>query len=375
MKKIIFLHHVAGYMMIDIANAFAKKYEDCLLLTGELRKRRKDLSENVKIYKLVKYNPKSNFSRLITWVAGFFQAIWVVWTRGKNADLFITTNPPLGVFLPFFCKNNFSLLIYDIYPDVITQYNILDKKSFIIRLWEKTNKKIFNRAQNVFTIGEGMKELISKYIEPERIKIVTCWADNEFIKPIAKSDNQFIQKYGLQNKFLVMYSGNLGFTHDVEVMVDLAEHINNESVFFIIIGEGDKQKLLDERISGSSKNNIMLLPWQDISMYPHSLSAADLSVVTLGRGASLISVPSKLYDIMAVGAPLLAIAEEKSEMARLIDKYEFGRHYSADKIEEMVEYIEELAQNSALLPRYKSNSLLAAKNFTPANAYKFTANL
>src|ERR1035438_9422847 len=95
-SKIILLNHVAGYMMIDIANVFAGKYDECILLTGELRKRKKELNPRVKLFNLIKYNSKSNLSRLITWTFSFVQALIYIIFRGGKADLFITTNPPLG---------------------------------------------------------------------------------------------------------------------------------------------------------------------------------------------------------------------------------------------------------------------------------------
>ena len=170
------------------------------------------------------------------------QALLFIIFKGRKADLFITTNPPLGVFIPYFCKNKYSLLIYDIYPDVLIEYKILSKESLITKFWEKTNKKIFANAQKVFTISDGMKNLISKYVDPDKIEIVPCWTDNTFLKPVPKEDNIFIKEQGVEGKFLVIYSGNLGFTHDIEVLVDLAERVKRENIFFFIIGEGDKKK-------------------------------------------------------------------------------------------------------------------------------------
>lgn len=370
-RKIILLNHVSGYMMIDIANAFADKYDECILLTGELRKRKKDLDPKVKQFNLIKYNPRSNLSRLLTWIIGFLQALLYIIFRSGKADLFITTNPPLGVFIPYFCKNKYSLLIYDIYPDVLIEYKMLSKESLIIKFWEKTNRKIFANAQKVFTISNGMKKLISKYVDPAKIEIVPCWTDNSFLKPIPKEDNIFIKEQEVSGKFLVIYSGNLGYTHDIEVLVDLAERVKRQDIFFFLIGEGDKKKILADRIDKSGQKDIRLLSWQDIKMYPFSLSSADLAVVTLGKNASLMSVPSKLYDIMSVGSPLLSIAEKDSEMAKIINKYDMGICCSADQTDQMLEFIYNLMDDKEYYQKMRANSLKASHDFTPANAYKF----
>jgi len=372
LKKVICLHHVAGYMMIDIANAMSSKYDECILLTGELRKRRKNIDPPVKMIKIIKYNPKNNLSRLYTWVVGFIQALFYIVFKGKGAHLFITTNPPLGIFIPFFVRNKYTLLIYDIYPDVISEYKILKSNSLLIRLWEKANIRVFSKADRVITIGTGMKNKISKYISPDKIDIIQCWTDSDFLKPVNKADNIFITNHKLDGYFIVMYSGNLGYTHDIEVMIDLAALSNRENLFFLIIGEGDKKKMLSEKINELNLKNIRLLPWQDVKMIPYSLGAADLAVVTLGKGASLMSVPSKIYDIMAVGSPLLSIAEKESEMAAIIEKYEIGAFYSSENKDEMLQFIYKLMDEKEYYTTLRSNSLKASKDFTPINALKFS---
>ena len=370
-SKIILLNHVAGYMMIDIANVFAGKYDECILLTGELRKRKKELNPRVKLFNLIKYNSKSNLSRLITWTFSFVQALIYIIFRGGKADLFITTNPPLGVFIPYFCNNKYFLLIYDIYPDMLSEYKIISNESLISKFWQKTNRKVFANAEKVFTISEGMRKLISKYVDPDKIMVIPCWTDNTFLKPVPKVDNIFIKEQGVSGKFLVIYSGNLGFSHNIEVLVDLAERVRRQNIFFFLIGEGDKKKILADRIDKSGQNNIRLLSWQDIKMYPFSLSAADLAIVTLGKEASIMSVPSKLYDIMSVGSPLLSIAEKDSEMEKIINKYDMGICCSADQIDQMQEFIYNLMDNKEYYQKLRANSLKASHDFTPDNAYKF----
>jgi glycosyltransferase involved in cell wall biosynthesis len=370
-NKIIFLYHVSGYMMIDIANAFADHYNDCILLTGELRKRKKILNPRVHLVKLIKYNSQNNLIRLLTWTIASLQALLYIVTRGRDADLFITSNPPFGVFLPYFCKNNYSILIYDIYPDILINYKILSENSFIIKLWEKTNSRILSKAKNIFTISEGMKQQISKYIDSEKIEVITCWTDNSLLKPVPKEENIFIREQKIADKFLIVYSGNVGFTHNVEILIDLAEKIKRKDIFFLIIGEGDKKKLLSERIKNSDLQNIRLLPWQDISMYPYSLSSADLAIVTLSKEASIMSVPSKLFDIMSVGSPILSIAEKNSEIARIIAEYNLGINCSALQTDKMVDFIYSLIDNKSYYQLLRANSLKASHHFTSDNAYKF----
>ncbi|MDR3610698.1 MAG: glycosyltransferase family 4 protein [Ignavibacteriaceae bacterium] len=358
-------------MMIDIANAFAANYEECILLTGELRKRNKSLNPRIRQINLIKYNPTKNLNRLLTWTIGSLQALLYIIFKGRNADLFITSNPPFGIFLPYFCTNKYSILIYDIYPDLLINYKILSRNSRVIKFWEKTNIKIFANAKNIFTISDGMKQQIAKYVNYQKIDVISCWTDNSFLKPIPKEENIFIHQQHIEGKFIILYSGNVGFTHNVETLLDLADRIQRKDILFLIIGDGDKKKMLSERIHNSELQNVRLLPWQDIAMYPYSLSSADLAIVTLSKEASIMSVPSKLFDIMSVGSPILSIAEKNSEIAKIIDKYDLGICCLADQIDTMVDFIFNLMDNKNYYNKLRGNSLKTSQKFTPDNACKF----
>jgi glycosyltransferase involved in cell wall biosynthesis len=371
-KKLICIHHVPGYMMIDISNSFAEKYETVYLLAGEVRKRRKDLSSNIKLIKLIKYNPSSNFSRIITWTVAFFQSLFFILKNGRDADFFFTTNPPFSIFIPLFFKNKYTLLIYDLYPDVLYEYKIFKKNSFLIRKWEEINKNVFNNAYRLITIGEGMKDKISNYVDKDKIEIISCWTDSEFLKPLSKEKNKFIEQFNLQEKFLVVYSGNLGVTHDVEVLVYLAEISTRADLFFLIIGEGDKKKFLIDLIRDKNLLNILLLPWQPVDMLPFSLSAADLAVVTLGKGASLMSVPSKMYDTMAVGSPLLIISEPDAEMVKIIELHKIGRAFTKDNTIEMLRFIDKLMDDKDYYLSLRDRSLATSKKFSSLNSSLFS---
>jgi len=372
-NEIICINHVPGYMMIDISNALAEEYKTVYLLAGEIRKRSKDLAKNVRWIKIPKYNPKNTLSRLFTWVIATIRIFFFVLFKSRKVHLFITTNPPFGVFLPLLLKNRYTILVYDIYPDVLYEYKMLNKNHFIVKWWEKVNVKVLDNAYRLITIGEGMKSKISSYVSPDKIEIISCWTDSEFLKPVPKSKNKFIVDNKFEGKFLVLYSGNLGVTHDVEILVYLAELSKRNNLHFIIIGEGDKKRFIADLIQERKLSNIDLLSWQPVEMLPFSLSAADIAVVTLGTGASLMSVPSKLYDTMAVGSPLLIISEPEAEMARIVEDHNIGRSFQNGQLEEMLDFIYELMDNSEAYLNFRENALAASKHFTPYNAKSFKA--
>lgn len=115
----------------------------------------------------------------------------------------------------------------------------------------------------------------SIYRKKEKIKIIPNWADVSFLKPCSKADNPFLKEYGLSDKFIVLYSGNLGNTHSVETIVEVAERLRCEQdICFVIIGEGGKKKKIGQMVEEKGLNNCRLLPWQPVERIPYSLGAA-----------------------------------------------------------------------------------------------------
>ena len=369
-KEIVFINQNSGYLMVDIVNAHSH-YTQRTIIAGKVTERNIPLDSSVQIEKIITYNRSSAFKRIFTWCFGFAQILWLIKTKYQKSDLFIVTNPPFTSFIPLFCKNKFSILIYDIYPDALIAYKYIDDKSVIAKIWKRSNRKVFSKAENIFTVGVEMKKVIGQYVDDKKIKIVTNWTDNTSLKPIPKGENIFIKDHKLEDKFVVMYSGNLGHSHSIEVLIEIASAMENDNVYFIIIGEGDKKVMIDKMMKQKQLDNCILLPWQDVAMLPFSLSAADIAVVTLSEEASNLSVPSKTFNLMSVGVPLLCIADKKSELASLVNRFEIGECFYPSEIEKMIEFISEIKVNLTYRNKLKQNALKASKKFGSENVSKF----
>lgn len=362
MSEIVIINQSPNYLMRDIAQVFTGQYEEIVMLGA--------WSVNDMKTDIIKaYDKRSMTKRLITCLIATIQIFWKVIWKYRDFELFIVSNPPTAPFLPLMVRNHFSLLIFDIYPDVLVNQHILSSKNLIIRWWRKANKKVYARAERVFTISEGMKECLCQYVEADKIKIVPLWPNNVQIHQIKKCDNIFIREHHLEHRFVVLYSGNLGSTHRMDVLVDVAEIVKD--AFFLIIGEGAKKKLIEEKIEKESCENVLLLPFQPLEKLSHVLSSADIAVVTLETGASQMSIPSKIFNLMAVGAPIMGIASPESALGKLIEKYEMGKTFSPDDIEGMAAFVREVKSNTILKDRLSRNAQSASSHFTNENARLF----
>lgn len=373
-KSVLLANQSTGYLMVDIVNAYVRsgKYDSVELFAGEINIRPSVPDSSVHVIKTVKYDKSSTLKRLLTWVGAFVHLLWVVWRRGKHCHLVLVSNPPLNVFVPLFTRKKFSFIVYDLYPDSLFSQGFVKRNSFLGRWWMTKNKQIFAKADCVFTLSEDMKKAVVQYVAEDKIKIVYNWAHNEHIRPIDKKENVFLADLKLQDKFIVLYSGNMGMTHDIDVLVDVADRLKeNDKIHFLFIGEGAKKAVVEEKVARYGLKNCSVLPYQPLEVLPYSMGAADLAVVTTDAKQSGLSVPSKTYTYLATGAALLCLAEENTELARLTRESRSGRCFVSQDLDGIAGYILQMVSDRRLLQEYKDNSRKASLRYTPENAQKY----
>ena len=373
-KRVLLVNQSTGYLMVDIVNAYVGSglYDKVELFAGEIHVRPSVPDSSVHVIKTVRYDKSNIVKRLLTWLAAFVHLLFVVWRRGKNCHLVLVSNPPLTVFIPLFTRKKFSFVVYDLYPDSLFSQGFLRKESFIGRWWIRQNKKVFAKAERVFTLSEDMKKAVAQYVAEEKIKIVYNWAHNEHMKPIAKEENPFLADLKLRDKFIVLYSGNMGMTHDIDIMVDVANRIkDNDKIHFLFIGEGAKKAIIERKITEYKLSNCTILPFQPLEVLPYSMGAADVAVVTTDAKQSGLSVPSKTYTYLATGAALLCLAEEDTELGKLVKEHHVGCCFGSTQIDDIADFIALLEKDETLLADYKGNSRRTSLLYTPENAKQY----
>lgn len=373
-KSVLLANQSTGYLMVDIVNAYVQsgKYDRVELFAGEINIRPSVPDSSVHVIKTVKYDKSSTLKRLLTWVGAFVHLLWVVWRRSKHCHLVLVSNPPLSVFVPLFTRKKFSFIVYDLYPDSLFSQGFVKRNSFLGRWWMTKNKQIFAKADCVFTLSEDMKKAVAQYVAEDKIKIVYNWAHNEHMRPIDKKENVFLADLKLQDKFIVLYSGNMGMTHDVDMLVDVADRLKeNKTIHFLFIGEGAKKPIVEAKVARYRLENCSVLPYQPLEVLPYSMGAADLAVVTTDAKQSGLSVPSKTYTYLATGAALLCLAQENTELARLTRERRIGRCFVSQDLDGIVGYILQMVSDRRLLQEYKDNSRKTSLMYTPENAQQY----
>ena len=284
--------------------------------------------------------------------------------------MIITTNPPfLGVLillLRYFLKTPYVVIAYDIYPQILDKMGILRKSSSVYKFWKWLNVRVYNNASKVISIGEDMTEIIQHEMcinDSSKIELIYNWSDKNKVFPVVKTNNKFIIDHGFVGKKILLYSGTMGSTHNIEDILKAAEELSWQSdILFLFIGSGAKESLVKRYISESGNSNVVLLPFQPIEIISHTLSSASISFVCLDSAFTGLSVPSKSYGILAAGVPILAIMDSDAEISKTIERYNCGFVWNKQMKVKLSNVILNLLSDDDKLNEMKENAFEAFIN-------------
>ncbi|MBW4522135.1 MAG: glycosyltransferase family 4 protein [Scytolyngbya sp. HA4215-MV1] len=290
----------------------------------------------------------------------------------ENDVLLLTTEPPyltiLGYLAHLFFRIPYVCLLYDLYPDVVVELNVLKKHHWLVRFWDWLNGRIWRNAQAIVVLSSTMKDRIVTKCPGIASKtiVIHSWANPDIIKPIDKTSNWFAQQFDLEDKFTVLYSGNMGRCHDIDTILAAAEALQDEPIQFLFIGGGAKRRISAEKALSLGLSNCRFLPYQKKGDLPYSLTAGDLSLVSISPGMEGLVAPSKLYGILATGRPVAVICEPHSYLRQLICEAKCGEAFDNGDDRGLAQFIYRLAHN-ALLAKALGNAgrRYLQSHFTP----------
>lgn len=273
----------------------------------------------------------------------------------RRGDLILyTTEPPylplLGWLLHRLTRTPYLVLLYDLYPDVLVELNVLPASHWLVRLWRQFNRWMYADAQELIVLSEPMEERVRQHAPAAaaKLSVIPSWADSQQIRPLDKADNWFVQREQLHDSFTVLYSGNQGRCHDLVTVLAAALLLRHDpGVQFLFIGNGPQNSRLRGLVRDLSLRNCRFLPYQELSDLPFTLSAADLALVTLSMEAEGLVAPSKLYGHLAAGTPIAAITPARSYLHELVEREGCGRWFANGDAEGLAGWIQQLRADPA----------------------------
>lgn len=285
----------------------------------------------------------------------------------------LTTAPPflplLGYLLSRVCKIRYVCLLYDLYPDIAIELDVIGRKHWIGKLWDHFNRLTWKQAAAIIVLSETMKDrIVAKQSGLEdKIVVIPNWVDADQIVPMRKQDNWFAHEHGLVEPFTVMYSGNMGRCHDMDTLFNAIILLQHTPIRFVFIGSGDKRKQFQQRAAELGLTNCLFLPYQPRENLPFSLTACDVSIVSISEGMEGLVAPSKLYSALASGRPIVSICPENSYLNDVFAHANCGVTVRNGDSQRLASYLHQLSQNPRLTRELgQSGREYCRQNYTSA---------
>lgn len=292
----------------------------------------------IRVPEFTKSNKKSRIKNIISY---FFGAISATFKVGKQDYVFSISQPPilgglLGVFGKWIKHAKYIYNIQDFNPEQTMAVSYSNNK-LIIKLMMMLDKFSCRRSNLIITVGRDLIETINKRFQNKKVPkttLINNWIDEKEIYPLEYNNEkvkEFKKKYDLENKFIIMYSGNIGLYYDLENIFKVIEKIKPETktndgkeVVFAFVGAGTILEKLQKYKEEKNMDNMVFIPYQDKKDLIYSLNAADVHWCVNAEGIKGVSCPSKYYGIAAAGKPILGVLEENTEVRLLIEETKGG---------------------------------------------------
>jgi len=282
--------------------------------------------------------------------------------------LVVTTPLTLPWIVAWFARSRGAsslLLMHDVFPDVLVPTGLAKEKSFVYRTVNAVQRWAWPRFNAVIVLGRDMRTRVLRKC-PEldgRIHIIPNWGDLGPAPFRLRSGNALRSRLGLEDSFVVQFSGNLGRTHGVEDLLALAARLKDHPrIRFFVYGWGAERARIEQAVASGELSNITLLPPCERDELAEYLNACDLFLLPFKAGMEGISVPSRLYNVLAAGNPLLAVAGPESELAQVVEDENIGWVVAPGDIDGMLRAVKAAAADPQALANMRERARSAAES-------------
>jgi glycosyltransferase involved in cell wall biosynthesis len=263
----------------------------------------------------------SKARQLLSYASFLPAALHSGWRAGP-VDIVLITSPPLFPALPAILlararRARLALDLRDLWPDEFVACGVAREGSAGVRLLRLLERWAYHSADVVTcTTRSFVDTVVNRGVDRERIRLLPNGADLDVFRPLP-ADNAISTQLGVDDRFVVMYSGLLGIKHGLETIVDAASELQaHEDIVFVIVGDGPRRADLERRLEELRLTNVMLVGERPTNELPYLLARADVCVTNLLAEPYLEEIiPTKLFEYMACAKPVVGgLAGEGSRL-------------------------------------------------------------
>ena len=329
-----------GYYMTRIAEGLTDKFQ-VKVISGQpnysargTKAAKREVRNEVEIHRVAGTTWDKNVIafRVINMLTLSFLTLAKAVTSFRAGDrVLVVTNPPSMPFVIAIASMLrgavYYLLIHDNYPEILVAAGKARPSSSFVRMMDRFNRWLYKNASRIIVVGRDMLELVRRKTAGLDVPIscIPNWAELESVSPGPRSENELLAEFGLGDKFVFLYAGNMGPPNDIESIVSAAEILIPDNAFhFIFLGAGAKKNWLNTNVRDRGITNITVLDPRPRSEQIVFLNSCDVAIVSLVDKMLGVSVPSRTYNILAAGKPILALADPVSEVGLVVVEEDIG---------------------------------------------------
>ena len=294
----------------------------------------------------------------------FFKTLYKI--RQHDIVIVVTTPPSLPFVVLVACilhRTKCVLRIDDVYPEAMIAAGIINQQSKTARFLSWLSRLLYRNVDRIVVLGRDMNQLTVNKLNncDDKTILIQNWADLDVVFPVPKSENVLLQELELTDKFVVQCAGNMGLAQDIETMFKAIGLLKkNANIHFLFIGSGAKKQWMEMEVRDKKLSNVTILDQRDRSDQQNFLNACDIAIVSLISGMKGAGVPSRMYNIMAAGKPIIAIAEYDSELAMVVEEENIGWSILPGDFTHLTEVILKAYSNHSTLAEMSSRARNAA---------------
>jgi colanic acid biosynthesis glycosyl transferase WcaI len=328
-----------GQHLTDLAEYLVGEGYDVEVLTGrgkyvagKMDAPARETRNGVRIRRLrtTAFGRRSHIGRVVDYLSFYVRVLFALLFSARRDGVVFLTTPPLLCFLGAIARlvrgQHYGIWSMDLHPDAEVASGMLREGSLLASLLEWANATGYRHADFVIDLGAYMKaRIVAKGVAPDRTHTVHVWSAKDEIVPTPREENPLIDELGLREKFVVMYSGNAGIVHDFDAICEAMRLLKDDPrIYFLFVGDGPRRAEIEEFVRQNGIRNFQYRGYFGREQLRYSLSVADVHLISLRKQFVGISVPGKLYGIMASARPALFVGPRESESGETIVRGECG---------------------------------------------------
>lgn len=376
-------HSATSQILTDLCFALAARGHELHVVTSRLRYDDPSASlvgeesaSGVRVHRVwtSRFGRGALAGRAIDYLTFYLSTLWrLVRLVDRSTILVAKTDPPMiSVVAALAARATGARLVnwtQDLFPEVAVAVGMRAMRPALARSLAALRDWSFACAALNVAIGARMREkLLARGLADSNVAVIHNWADGEAIVPQpgtgggtgARHDdveaNPLRREWGLEGKFVVGYSGNLGRVHEFTTVLDAARQLTyREDVVFLFIGGGHQLDTLKGEAGRRGLTNVQFRPYQPRERLAQSLGACDTHLVTLRPEFEGLVLPSKFYGILAAGRPVLFVGAADGEIARLVNEGQCGQAFQVGDAQALAQCIRDLADEPARARQWGEN--------------------